>query len=102
MNASKPTKAAYFDYIGSIELPLDVIDACGHGGDCTNDVEECMTLPEVKAELSEIEPEQLRKELKEYGAWDEEQLADHQENLKRILWLAASGIKDGQFDELEG
>lgn len=100
MNASTPTKAAYFNYIGSIELPIAVINACSHSGDCTNDIQECMQLPEIRAELAEIDPDQLRMELKEYGAWDEEQLADHNANLERILWLAAGNIKDEMYDRL--
>lgn len=96
MNASQPTRAAYFNYIGSIELPEDVIDACHHSGDCTEDCMRCMELPEIKAELAEIDPEQLRKELREYGAWDEDQLQDHHENLLRILWIAAGNIQEGK------
>lgn len=30
--------------------------------------------------------------LRGYGAWDEEQLKDHDENLTRILWLACGDI----------
>jgi hypothetical protein len=94
MNASKPTKSAYFNYIGSIELPIDVIELCHHQGDCTEDIRRCMELPEVRAELSEIDPEALKKELSDYGAWDDEQLSIHQDNLERILWIAAGNIQD--------
>lgn len=93
------TLAAYFNYIGSIELPEDVVKACSHPGQCDEDVKNCMELPEVKAELSEIEPEQLRKELREYGAWDDEELKDHQTNLERILWIAAGNIQDEQHEQ---
>ncbi len=92
MNTSKEFKEAYFNYIGSITLPIEVVHSCGHGGDCTNDIIECMQLPEIKAELAEIDPKQLVKELEEYGAWDETELQDHNNNLERILWLAASSI----------
>lgn len=98
MNASTPTKAAYFNYIGSIELPLDVIRLCHHQGDCDEDCTRCMELPEVKAELAGIDPIQLLKELEEYGAWDATELADHQANLKHILWIAAGNIQDETED----
>lgn len=88
------THAAYFNYIDSIELPLDVVKNCSHSGQCDDDVERSLELPEVKTELSEIDPDQLRKELREYGAWDDAQLQDHAENLKRILWIAAGNIQE--------
>lgn len=99
MNASQKTKSAYFNYIGSIELPLDVISNCSHSGRCDDDIDNCMLLPEVKAELGGIDPEQLRKELSEYGAWDEKELSNHNDNLKRILWIAAGNIQDGMYEE---
>lgn len=92
------TFEAYFNYIGSIELPEDVVNACNHSGPCDEDVDRAMELPEIKAELSEIDPEQLRKELSEYGAWDDQELANHQDNLKRILWIAAGNIQDEQHE----
>lgn len=94
MNASIPTKSAYFNYIDSIELPEDVVHLCYHTGDCLDDIERCMQLTEVKAELAKIDPVALIRELGEYGAWEEEDLKDHNENLKRILWIAAGNIQD--------
>lgn len=96
MNASQKTKETYFNYIGSITLPEDVVMLCYHSGDCEEDVIRCMELPEVKAELAGIDPEKLRKELAEYGAWDELELADHNANLKRILWIAAADIQESK------
>lgn len=87
-------EVAYFNYIDSIELPLDVVKACSHRGNCEDDVIRCMELPEVKNQLDLIDKDQLIKELREYGAWDNEQLQDHKENLSRILWIAAGNISD--------
>lgn len=98
MRANKETKAAYFNYIGSIELPLDVIEQCYHTGDCEADIKRCMELPEVIAELEGIYPEDLRRELVEYGAWTEEELEDHNDNLERILWIAAGNIQEGMYE----
>lgn len=98
MNASKPTKAAYFNYIGSIELPVEIIEMCPIIGSADNAIAEMRTLPEVIAELSKIDPEKLKQELKEYGAWDADQLAIHNDNLDRILWLACCDIQEGLFD----
>lgn len=92
MNASKKHYAAHFNYIGSIELTEEVATNCSHQGDCTSNVQRCLELPEIKLELSEIDPEQLKKELSEYGAWDDEKLSNHNDNLERILWIAAGNI----------
>jgi hypothetical protein len=84
---------AYFNYIDGIELTSNVIQFCAHSGDNEPAIIVSMELPEVQRELN-IDPEALRKELREYGAWDDEQLADHDENLKRILWIAIWNIAD--------
>lgn len=33
--------------------------------------------------------------LRKYGAWDAEQLADHDANIERAVWLLAGDIVDG-------
>lgn len=39
-------------------------------------------------------PDALASELKEYGAWDAEELEDDTENWGRILWIAAGNIRE--------
>jgi hypothetical protein len=34
----------------------------------------------------------IREHLSGYGAWDRQQLCDHQENLRRLLWVHASDV----------
>lgn len=99
MRVNKEFRTAYFDYIGSIKLPLDVVEQCSHSGDCVNDIQECLLMPEVKAELSEINPDALIKELSEYGAWDDNQLSVHRDNLERILWIAACNISEDSIND---
>jgi len=36
-------------------------------------------------------PEAIAEELREYGAWDAEELADDAANWRRVIWLAACG-----------
>lgn len=96
MNASKPTKVAYFNYIGSIELPIEIIEMCPLQGSADNAISEMRKLPEVIAELSAIDAEQLRNELREYGAWNDDELANHSDNLDRILWIACCDINEGK------
>lgn len=50
--------------------------------------------PDVAAQLAKINPQKLVHELRGYGAWSGEELADHQQNLQRILWLAVGDIAD--------
>lgn len=88
-----PTKIAQFNYF-EIELPEDVVSLCYHQGPCDDDIDRCIELPEVKAELAKLDPAELVKELRDYGAWDDNELADHSQNLKRILWIAAGNIQD--------
>lgn len=99
MRANQETKTAYFNYIRSIELPVDVVQQCSHSGDCEADVKRCMELPEVIAELSEIDPVQLANELREYGCWDEDELSNHNDNLVRILWIATGDISESMEDD---
>lgn len=77
---------------GSVEfqLPGQCIIDCSHSGQCDDDVEYWLT----QLDLSEIDPACLASELGEYGAWDEEELQDHDLNLARIVWIAAGDISE--------
>ena len=57
----------------------------------------CPRFRQSPVRLAKIDPAILRDELREYGAWDENELADHDQNLQRLLWLAAGDIVDGNF-----
>jgi len=77
-----------------IEMTLEQAESCSHQGECDSDVEELLKNPEIKNQLEKISPEDIKKELKGYGSWDEEQLSDEEENYIRILWIAAGNISD--------
>lgn len=81
---------------GSIELQITRQQAHigHHQGACDDDVADLAKVPAVKRQLAKIDPELLREELREYGAWDTEELADHAQNLQRILWIACGDICD--------
>ena len=87
---------AMFNYIDGIEMTKKQARAMTHPGPCDADVKEGANIPSIKRQLAKIDPEQLRKELREYGAWDDEELSNHQDNLERILWIAAGDIIDGK------
>jgi len=66
--------------------------SASHYGPCDSDVA-ALTV-KLRKQLDKLDPEQLRKELKEWGAWDAKELADHEANLRRIVWIAAGNIME--------
>lgn len=85
---------------GRIELEMTKAQAASasHSGSCDDDVHELSCNPTIRDQLNKIEPALLASELKEYGAWDEIELADHDQNLQRLVWIAAGDIADRNFD----
>jgi len=81
---------------GRIELRIlrKQAEACSHQGPCDDDVEALSKEPAIAEQLEAIDPEILRCELREYGAWDDKELADHEQNLQRVLWIAAGDINE--------
>ena len=83
---------------GYVELQMTMVQAerCSHSGDCDADVTALRRHePEIAAQLAALDPRNVRKTLAEYGCWDTTELADHDRNLQRVLWLAASDIAEG-------
>lgn len=82
---------------GRIELNITKNDAsfAGHPGSCDNEVLQLSKKPAIKRQLAKIPVDLLASELKEYGAWDEIELQDHNQNLQRLLWLACGDISEG-------
>lgn len=85
---------------GRIELFLESSDISKgyHSGACDLDIAELRTMAHIDNQLKAIKPDLLVSELKEYGAWDSEELANHEDNLNRLLWLACGDLIDQQFD----
>ena len=65
-----------------------------HQGKCDHDIEYLLTIPAIKRQLNKIDAEKIRLELKEYGAWDEVELSDIEQNKRRILWIACGNITE--------
>ena len=72
-------------------IPQECVDDCSHSGQCINDVEYW-----VKKLGFDFNKEQGIDYLKAYGAWDDEQLLNHNDNKERVLWLACGDISDNQ------
>ena len=85
---------------GSIELNITKKQAGvgSHSGSCDADISFLRTDPKIRRQLDKLDAKLLSDELAEYGAWDEKELADQQENLDRILWRACGDIVEGLMD----
>jgi hypothetical protein len=85
---------------GRIEFQMtqSQVDLAHHQGQCNLDVAE--VVKELRPTLDKLDRAALATELKEYGAWNADELADHESNLHRIVWLAAADIQES--DEYKG
>ena len=77
-----------------LQMTLEQAQSASHQGECATDVLALSQIPEIKAQLDQIDASMLVSELLEDGAWDAAELEDHNRNLQRILWLAAGDIVD--------
>ena len=76
----------------ALQITKDEARSASHQGQCDGDVYELSRKPRIARQLAAICADDLRNELREYGAWDAVELADHDQNLQRILWLACGDI----------
>ena len=83
----------YYTSSGRIELNITRAQAAigSHPGQCDADIAYLRTVPAIRRQLAKIDPAVLREELAEAG-WEAGELADHDANLTRILWLACCDI----------
>ena len=72
-------------------MPDAAITDCSHSGRCDEEVEHWSNTIQ-RPESCTVRA--LQEELKEYGAWNQEELADDAANWRRIVWLAAGNIKE--------
>ena len=86
----------YFENGLEIGLVLEDALSGSHSGSCDDDIAALRRVAYVAEQLDKITAEQAVKALRSYGCWDEEELADHDENLLRILWIACGNIADEQ------
>lgn len=74
----------------------DHIEGCSASGRCDDAVECAMEDPKVAAILERLEgnSDKLVADLAEYGAWDADDLADHEANLARLVWTVACDVRE--------
>lgn len=78
--------------------PEDVSYVC-HSGPNDEHVEDIIRLPRIKKQLDKLDPEAVRNMLREYGAWDKEELKDSLQNLRRLVWIALWDCKEKEDDK---
>ena len=87
----------WFSSSGRINLTfpsLEEAQYCAHPGECLPEVQETMGLDWMAPQLAKVDPDDLRRELTEHGAWGDEELADHEANLERLVWIAANDVAE--------
>jgi hypothetical protein len=77
-----------------LQIPLKWADAIHQPGPADGTVAEARRDPFIEAQLDKISDDDLKEELSGYGAWDEEDLADREDNLDRLLWIAACDVDE--------
>lgn len=87
---------------GYVELAmsLDQIMRVAHAGDCYSDAS-FLVRKEMKAQLKKLDKNAVRKTLKEFGTWSDEELNDHKENLIRLVWIAGNDLSDEMANDSE-
>jgi len=86
-------------YLIALKMTKKQAASVSHSGDCDLDVKALSNVPEIKRQLKKIDKVTLRKELQEYGAWSDEELDDHEQNLIRFLWIAGCDLDERQYME---
>lgn len=82
-----------------IQMTREQAHTASHQGQCDADVAGLLTNNAIREQLDKIGPDAIRRELKDWGAWDETELSDDAANRARIVWIAAGNIIE---EESEG
>ena len=82
-----------------IKMTFSQAKGGSHSGRCDDDIQALLDCPKIKRQLKKIPPVDIAAELKGYGAWDEKELQDHEQNIQRIIWIAASNISEEHYDK---
>lgn len=77
-----------------LQMTLAQARSASHPGQCDDDVLALSRVPAIARQLRKLSPDSVRRELDEYGAWSDDELSDHDQNLQRILWIAACNIDE--------
>jgi hypothetical protein len=79
-----------------IQMTMEQAKDCTHSGACDLDVSDLLREKRIQRQLNRIGAEKIATELKEYGAWNDTELSNVEENKARIVWIAAGNIVERQ------
>ena len=88
----------YFEHNFSLTMTRAQAQEISHQGNCTGEIIELLENPKIQAQFKRICPTCIADELREYGAWSEEELSDDTANQERILWIAGGNIAEEPLD----
>jgi len=74
-------------------------ESVSHSGDAEADVVALLKDPKIQEQLAKINPDKIREELKEYGAWEDDELQDDEANKRRILWIGGGDISEEKDED---
>ena len=79
------------------QLPPECIADCSGSGDRSDNVKRWVERLNIDGPV-----ELFKEHLECYGAWDDEELKDHEENKSRVLWIWANDCYEnpGDYDYL--
>jgi len=85
-----------------IKITLKQAKSVSHQGECLPDVLELLKNKEYMRQFKKIDSESIVAELKEYGAWSDEELLNFPENnLKLITWIAGCQIVEDYKEKMK-
>ena len=86
---------APFNYITeSLNITKAVANECSQSGNNEYSVNYYMNLPKYRKQLLKLDKEQVKNELNDLGAWEDDELANHEDNLQRLFWVSCGNISD--------
>ena len=84
-----------------IKMTLEQAKSVSHQGDCLSGVLELLKNKEYMQQFKKIRLSDIAAELKEYGAWDEEELNNIVDNQQRITWIAGCRIVEEYKEKMK-
>lgn len=78
----------------------DALSGSVPGQDATEAVKALLQTPFISEQIDSIPADDIKAELSEYGAWDDDELSDTEQNKIRILWIACGNIRE-EIAEME-
>jgi len=70
------------------------VESVPQSGAADESISWLMRDPHIKGQMDSFAVRPVAEHLSEYGAWDAIDLADHDVNLSRVLWLAICDVRE--------